>query len=296
MGNHSKKIKQKTKEHPDVLPYNNLNKLDLDFEKLIDLAQHDADAELKKYYTNLNLETEKNFVPIKEDDIKINENNIENSEDYVNMLEIYEKHLREPEKKYLWKQYLNYSSDGIISNRQFWTFLDLGNIYNTTFAKMFYKAACNFKENNKLDHLKFMDHTKFIQFVTIFTKNGPLIPENKNSETLESLRLKFIFKIFDVDNSEELDRLEFRNILTSFVEMLLICKFESKVIQEKVDILLGESKNTQMIEKILDLYCDEIFTRSFNQDYLTYDEWEAWFKSIKGIDKMLDFNGYLKYS
>jgi len=161
---------------------------------------------------------------------------------------------------------------------------------------MFYKAACNFRENSKLDHLKFMDYTKFIQFVTIFTKTGYLNLDTKSGETLESLRLKFIFLIFDTDSSEELDRLEFRNVLTSFIEMLLICKFESKAIQEKVDIFLGESKNTQMIEKILDLYCDEIFTLSYNQDYLTYDEWEKWFKGIKGIDKILNFSGFLKYS
>jgi hypothetical protein len=190
---------------------------------------------------------------------------------------------------------LNYSSDGIISNRQFWTFLDLGNVYNTTFAKLFYKAACNFRDNTKLDHLKFMDYHKFIQFVVIFTKTGFLNPENKSGETLEVLRLKFIFQIFDCDNSEELDRLEFRNILTSFVEMVLVCKFESKAIQEKVDIFLSESKNTQMIEKILDLYCDEIFTLSYNQDYLTFDEWDKWIRGIKGIDKILNFAGFLKY-
>lgn len=161
---------------------------------------------------------------------------------------------------------------------------------------MFYKAACNFRENNKLDHLKFMDYNKFIQFVTIFTKTGYLSPETKSVETFETLRLKFIFQIFDCDNSEELDRLEFRNVLTSFVEMLLVCKFESKAIQEKVDILLGESKNTQMIEKIIDIYCDEIFTLSYNQDYLTFEEWEKWFKGIKGMDKILNFAGFLKYS
>lgn len=78
--------------------------------------------------------------------------------------------------------------------------------------------------------------------------------------------------------------------------MLLICKFESKAIQEKVDILIAESKNFQIIEKILDQYCEEIFTRSFNQDYLTFDEWEKWFKSIKGIDNIIKFSGFFKYS
>lgn len=229
------------------------------------------------------------------DDIKSGIQAIDSTTEEIN-ISVYEKHLTDPEKKYLWRQFLNYSSDGIISNRQFWTFLDLGNVYNTTFAKLFYKAACNFQDSSKLDHLKFMDYHKFLQFVTIFTKCGNLIPENKNSETLESLRLKFIFLIFDSDNSEALDRLEFRNILSAFVEMVLICKFESKAIQEKVDIFLGESKNTQLIEKILDVYCDEIFILSYNQDYLTFDEWEKWIKGIKGIDKILNFTGFLKYT
>lgn len=43
-------------------------------------------------------------------------------------------------------------------------------IYNTTFAKLFYKAACDFNDNNKLEYIKFMDWFKFIQFVAIFTK------------------------------------------------------------------------------------------------------------------------------
>lgn len=232
------------------------------------------------------------------DELKVKDNFNDHKEVEQNYLQLYEKNLSDQEKKYLWKQFLNYSSDGIISNRQFWTFLDLGNVYNTTFAKMVYKAACNFKDNVKQDHLKFMDYLKFIQFVTIFTKVGNVQSDSNhnNNETFEHLRLRLIFQIFDVNNTEEIDRLTFRNIITSFLEMLLICKFESKAIQEKVDILIAESKNFQIIEKILDQYCEEIFTRSFNQDYLTFDEWEKWFKSIKGIDNIIKFSGFFKYS
>jgi hypothetical protein len=61
-----------------------------------------------------------------------------------------------------------------MSNRQFWSFLDLEFIYQTNFAKYFYKTACDFNENTKLDYLKFMDYPKFIQFVAIFTKIGVL--------------------------------------------------------------------------------------------------------------------------
>ncbi len=58
-----------------------------------------------------------------------------------------------------------------MSNKQFWSFLDLDFIYNTTFAKLFYKCACDFNDNTKSDHIKFMDYAKFIQFVAIFTKD-----------------------------------------------------------------------------------------------------------------------------
>jgi hypothetical protein len=59
-----------------------------------------------------------------------------------------------------------------MSNRQFWSFLDLEFVYQTTFAKFFYKTASDFNDNNKADYLKFMDYPKFIQFVSIFTKVG----------------------------------------------------------------------------------------------------------------------------
>lgn len=135
-----------------------------------------------------------------------------------------------------------------------------------------------------------MDYSKFIQFVVIFTKKGKL----NNNEDLHTLRIKFIYNIFDHDGNNEIDRLEFRNILTSFVEALLLCKFDSKNLQEKVDFLNFHSKNSSMIEKILDLYVDEIYSSSYNQDHLTFDEWEKWLKKIDGIDNFLNFSGCLK--
>lgn len=291
MGNQNTKfIKKKLKDQAEVLPFNELNNIDIGFEKLIDKEKKLCEEEEQKYSQNKNLETEKKFVNISKKEIVKDENQSEQKDsDYL--LKCYEKHLSEQEIKYLKRQFLNYSSDGIISNRQFWTFLDLQNIYNTTFAKAFYKAICNFKENMKLDHLRFMDYTKFIQFVTIFTKKGKL----DNGEVLENLRLKMIYSVFDSDGNDELDRLEFRNLLTSFVEALLLCKFESKAVQEKVDILQAECKNTSLIEKTLDQYVDEIFsTSSLNQDSLTYDDWEKWMKKITGMDCVLNFSGYLK--
>ena len=58
-----------------------------------------------------------------------------------------------------------------MSNKQFWSFLDLEFIYNTTFAKVFYKCASDFNDVSKSDHIKFMDELKFLQFIAIFTKS-----------------------------------------------------------------------------------------------------------------------------
>ena len=110
------------------------------------------------------------------------------------------------------------------------------------------------------------------------------------------MRLKFIFRIFDNDCSEEIDRLEFRNVITSFIEMILQCKFDSEGIQEKIKTLQIESQNPSLIEKVLDLYVDEIYSISYTQEYLTYEEWEKWIKSIDGIENILNFNGMLKFN
>ena len=58
--------------------------------------------------------------------------------------------------------------------------MDLDFIYNTTFAKLFYKCACDFNDNTKSDHIKFMDYPKFIQFVAIFTKDVVIEFSGKN--------------------------------------------------------------------------------------------------------------------
>ena len=52
---------------------------------------------------------------------------------------------------------------------------------------MFYKAACDFNDNSKIDHLKFMDRYKFYQFVAIFTKTDE-INKNKQNEIDELLK------------------------------------------------------------------------------------------------------------
>ena len=288
-----KSIKKKLKEYPEVLPFNELNNIDINFEKLLDLAQNNSDLSKKHYLEAQYLNSEKKQVEIGPQDFdRRNFGNIQTQDDYIKMYEYYLLKLTEHEKKYLWRQFLNFSSDGIISNRQFWSFLDMEYIYNTTFAKMFYKAACNYLDNNKLDYLKFMDYKKFIQFISIFTKSGKLA----NKSDLKILRIKFIFQIFDVDGSEEVDRLEFRNVITSFLEMILLCKFESEAIQEKVNLLNENSHKINLIEKVLDVFVDEIYNSSYSQEHLTYDEWEKWIKKIKGIENVFDFTGSLKYN
>lgn len=68
MGNNtsSKRIKQKLKDHPEVLPYNDLINVELNFDKLVDIAQNNAEVEKKRYFENPDLDNEKTFVPIKE--------------------------------------------------------------------------------------------------------------------------------------------------------------------------------------------------------------------------------------
>jgi hypothetical protein len=111
------------------------------------------------------------------------------------------------------------------------------------------------------------------------------------------MRARFIYQLFDADMSDEVDRLEFRNTITSFIEMILSCKFESEVLQEKIKTLNMDSISNNLMEKVLDLYVENVYgTFSFNREMLTYEEWEKWLYSIEGIDKIMDFTGILKYN
>jgi hypothetical protein len=177
-----------------------------------------------------------------------------------------------------------------MSNRQFWSFLDLEFIYNTKFAKMFYKTAAEFNDDSKLEYIKFMDYAKFFQFVAIFTKNSTL-----DNVSLKDLRMRFIFNLIDIDGSNDINRLEFRNILTSFTEMILVCKFDSDGINERIKNLSMEAANLSLIEKVLDMYVDEVFNQfSYTGEFLTYEEWQKWFFSINGSEKIIEFVGAFK--
>jgi hypothetical protein len=177
-----------------------------------------------------------------------------------------------------------------MSNRQFWSFLYLDYIYNTKFAKIFYRAICNFNDNSKLDYIKFIDYGKFLQFVAIFTKI-----ENSKKFNFYETRIKLIFALFDADNTQEVDRIEFRNMITCFIEMILQCRFDSLGLQEKLNNLNTESANIQMMEKVLDNYVEEVFNIfSYNGEFLSFDEWKKWLFTINGIQKILEFHTTLK--
>ena len=292
-----------------------MNNADVNFNKITDLINSNNEKETKAFDANKNLETEKEAIDFQKNQNleKTNKGN-NNIITFQKISQNLEKIFSTDEKKELDRRFLLYSSDGIMSNRQFWNFLDLGQIANSTFAKLFYKAVCDFNDNTKLDHLKFMDRYKFYQFIAIFTKTNEL-NQNKNlffedndklsefddEDKLNSfasyVKLKFINSLFDVDNNDEVDRLEFRNLISSFIEMVLSCKFECGPIQEQINNILnidttgGNNNISQLMEKVLDLYVDEVFSRSYTGETLTFDEWKKWL-----IDEVAGINEILEYS
>ena len=292
-----------------------MNNADVNFNKITDLINLNNEKEMKAFDLSKNLETEKEAIDFQKNQNleKTNKGN-NNIITFQKISQNLEKIFSTDEKKELDRRFLLYSSDGIMSNRQFWNFLDLGQIANSTFAKLFYKAVCDFNDNTKLDHLKFMDRYKFYQFIAIFTKTNEL-NQNKNlffddndklsefddEDKLNSfasyVKLKFINSLFDVDNNDEVDRLEFRNLISSFIEMVLSCKFECGPIQEQINNILnidttgGNNNISQLMEKVLDLYVDEVFSRSYTGETLTFDEWKKWL-----IDEVVGINEILEYS
>ena len=304
-----------------------MNNADVNFNKITDLINSNNEKEMKAFEAAKNLNTEKKAINYEEG--QNNEQINKGPAGAITFEEIaphLERLFTSEERKELDRRFLLYSSDGIMSNRQFWSFLDLQQISNTTFAKLFYKAACDFNDNSKIDHLKFMDRYKFYQFVAIFTKtdeinknkdkfmkdNNDEVNKNKsvlfkddnddNSRSNQNsfatfIKLKFLNSLFDVDNNEEVDRLEFRNFISSFIEMILSCKFESKPIQDqienifKVDVSTGISNISQLMEKVLDLYVDEVFSRSYTGETLTFDEWKNWLLTdVSGINEVLEYS------
>ncbi len=292
-----------------------MNNADVNFNKITDLINSNNEKETKAFDANKNLETEKEAIDFqKNQNLEKGNKGNNNIITFQKISQNLEKIFTLEEKKELDRRFLLYSSDGIMSNRQFWNFLDLGQIANSTFAKLFYKAVCDFNDNTKLDHLKFMDRYKFYQFIAIFTKTNEL-NQNKNlffedndklsefddEDKLNSfasyVKLKFINSLFDVDNNDEVDRLEFRNLISSFIEMVLSCKFECGPIQEQINNILnidttgGNNNISQLMEKVLDLYVDEVFSRSYTGETLTFDEWKKWLvDEVAGINEILEYS------
>ena len=292
-----------------------MNNADVNFNKITDLINSNNEKEFKAFEAAKNLKTEKEAIDYKPEEMNaITGTNQQGVITFEEISQHLEKLFTSEERKELDRRFLLYSSDGIMSNRQFWSFLDLQQISNTTFAKLFYKAACDFNDNSKIDHLKFMDRYKFYQFVAIFTKTDEINKNKKNfvkndtdgfgedsnaknNNFASYIKLKFLNSLFDVDNNEEVDRLEFRNFISSFIEMILSCKFESKPIQDqienifKVDINSGISNISQLMEKVLDLYVDEVFSRSYTGETLTFDEWKNWLlNDVSGINEVLEYS------
>ena len=293
-----------------------MNNADVNFNKITDLINSNNEKEFKAFNASKYLNSEKQAINYSEANFAEQGNKSSpNAITFEEISQSLEKLFTAEEKKELDRRFLLYSSDGIMSNRQFWSFLDLQQISNTTFAKLFYKAACDFNDNSKLDHLKFMDRYKFYQFVAIFTKTDAInankkeFIKNENNEFVDdknklnnfatTIKLKFLNSLFDVDNNEEVDRLEFRNFISSFIEMILSCKFESSPIQEQINNIIsvgGEASSgvnniSQLMEKVLDLYVDEVFSRSYTGETLTFDEWKKWLlEEVAGIEEVLDYS------
>ena len=76
--------------------------------------------------------------------------------------------------------------------------------------------------------------------------------------------------------------------------MILSCKFDNEMLQDKIKYLNNESSNITLMEKVLDSFVDEIFnTYSYSGEVLTFEEWEKWFRSINLSDKILNFSAVL---
>ena len=125
-GSQNKTIKKQLKEVCEISPFNEMNNVDVNFNKITDLINSNNEKELKAFEAAKNLKTERDAINFKED--QINEQINKGPAGVITFEEI-EPHLERlfssEERKELDRRFLLYSSDGIMSNRQFWSFLDL---------------------------------------------------------------------------------------------------------------------------------------------------------------------------
>ena len=55
--------------------------------------------------------------------------------------------------------------------------------------------------------------------------------------------------------------------------------------------MLGNNNISQLMEKVLDLYVDEVFSRSYTGETLTFDEWKKWLvDEVAGINEILEYS------
>ena len=64
-----------------------------------------------------------------------------------------------------------------------------------------------------------------------------------------------------------------------------------KLLIFKIDVTSGISNISQLMEKVLDLYVDEVFSRSYTGETLTFDEWKNWLLAdVSGINEVLEYS------
>lgn len=204
-------------------------------------------------------------------------------------------------------QFILNSSNGIMSPRNFFNALSLNGLGDTEFGKIFYRNACNFREGHNPNKIVFMDENKFLQTVAILTKekeieqnaanfynySADIINENL-SGFAKMVKERFYFKLFDSENNNEVSKVEFRNIISSFLEVLVNGKYNNIYLFDFSDVDLidvyKEIENLKALDKnvindsleyVIDNYVDKIFADSINGEYLSFEEWKNWFESIK---------------
>ena len=125
-GSQNKTIKKQLKEVCEISPFNEMNNADVNFNKITDLINSNNEKELKAFEAAKNLKTERDEINFKE--VQINEQINKGPAGVITFEEIaphLERLFSSEERKELDRRFLLYSSDGIMSNRQFWSFLDL---------------------------------------------------------------------------------------------------------------------------------------------------------------------------
>ncbi|MCQ2818771.1 MAG: hypothetical protein MJ252_16010 [archaeon] len=284
-----------------------MNNGDVGNKKMSDLINEICDQEMEKF--NHKVENKKNE---KETEVeKYNNQVYRNLEDinkvgndkggisnrklknFHDMIPVIKSLFGEEEKKDLELRFLLNSSNGIMSIRSFWKVLGLENVAETAFGKLLYQAACNFNDNKNPNQLQFMTEDKFLQIVAIFTKKNEIdynagnffegVDEEggaREKDFYKKVRFQFLYTLFDVDNNDELNKIDFRNLVSSFLEMVINGKYNNSDIDSEISKIRnadmgGVTNISQLMEDVLDSYVENVFSDSFSGETLTIDEWKV---------------------